>query len=225
MEKKAELIRDSIFFADIAPDDVTEMMGCLGAHERSYNRGEFILPPGESDVPVCIMLKGVAYVMGEDYWGNRCILSRVGPGELFGEALACARLAKASVGVMAVEDCTVLHMQYAKIAFGCPKGCMRHRAVLSNMLSIFASKQISLAKKLNFLSKRTTQEKLLSYLSEEAARTGSDSFTIPFNRQELADFLSVERSAMSAEISKMRAKGLIACTRNHFTLLKPTENS
>ena len=120
---------------------------------------------------------------------------------------------------VAVRQSEVLFLDINRIITMCPSGCQFHGRLIRNLLSVIATKNKILTQKLEHMSQRSTREKLLSYLSEQAQRVGKESFDIPFNRQQLADFLSVDRSAMSNELSKMRKEGLLEFDRNHFVLL------
>lgn len=165
-----------------------------------------------------LVLEGAVHIIKEDFWGNRSIIARIGPGELFAEAFSCAEIPSLPVSAAAVTDCTVLSINYRKIITVCSHACVFHTRLIHNMLHILALKNQMLMDKLGYLTKRTTREKLLSYLSAQAVQTGSSRFFIPFDRQELADFLCVERSAMSAELSRLKKEGLLDYRKNEFTL-------
>ena len=166
------------------------------------------------------MLTGNVHVIQEDFWGNRTILANIEPGELFGEAFSCAGLDKLPVSVLAVQDSEVLMIDYRKIITTCSSSCVFHTALIHNMLRILADKNVMLTQKMELLTKNTTREKLLAYLSLQAQQAGSTKFNIPFNRQGLADYLSVDRSAMSAELSKMQKDGVLVYKKNRFELLQ-----
>ena len=106
------------------------------------------------------------------------------------------------------------------VLFPCETVCAQHRQLTQNLIRVLAQKNMQLNEKAGYLSQRSTREKLLSYLSAQARRAGSASFRIPFDRQQLADFLSVNRSAMSAELSRMQEEGLLRVSRSAFTLLQ-----
>ena len=157
-------------------------------------------------------------VVQEDYWGNRNIRSRVAPGQVFAEAFACVPGAVMDVSVLTDEPSRVLWLNVGRILHTCPTACSHHSRMIRNLLSDLAANNLRANEKLTHISRRSTREKLLSYLSAEARRQGRADFSVPFNRQQLADYLSVERSAMSAELSRMQREGLLTVDKNSFSL-------
>ena len=174
---------------------------------------------GDSAHFVGVVLSGSVHVLQEDYWGNRTILAHIPPGGLFGEAFSCAETDSLPVSVAAAEKSEVLFIDYKQIITTCTSACMFHMALIKNMMKLLAQKNIMLTQKMEIITHRTTRERLLAYLSAQAIKAGKSHFTIPFNRQQLADYLSVERSAMSTELSKMQSDGLIRTDRSKFELL------
>ena len=166
-----------------------------------------------------MLVEGRLYIQRDDYWGNRSIINTVGAGEMFCEAYTAAESGALMNDVLAVEDCTVIFFNAKRIITACSSACRFHSTVVQNLFFAISEKNRKLLQKLELLSKRTTREKLVAYLSEEAKRQNSNTFSIPFNRQQLADFLSADRSAMSKELCKMRDEGLIRFERNRFFLL------
>jgi CRP-like cAMP-binding protein len=167
---------------------------------------------------VGIILTGNVHIIQEDYWGNRSILTHIAPPDLFGEAFACAEMEKTPVSALAVEKTDVLFIDYQKIITICPSACVFHGQLIENMLRILAEKNILLTQKMEILSKRTTKEKLLAYLSFQAIAAKSSSFYIPFQRQALADYLGVDRSAMSSALGALKKEGKIDFEKNWFRL-------
>lgn len=210
----------SPLFKGIAEKELKELLKCLNAKETAYEKNEFIFRAGDKASSIGVIISGGVYVLKEDFWGNRTILAKLEEGDLFGEAFACREEEKLPVSVMAVEKSRILFVDYRRIINNCPNTCVFHASLIENMIRILAGKNVMLTQKMEHLSKRTTREKILSYLSAQAVRCGSNAFTIPFNRQELADFLCVERSAMSAELGKMHKEGLLSCEKNRFVLNK-----
>ncbi|MCQ4896288.1 Crp/Fnr family transcriptional regulator [Anaerotruncus sp. DFI.9.16] len=225
MDDYEAILRRVPLFAGIRPDEWERMLGCLGAVHRRYPAGEFILMAGQPADRVGVLLEGRARVLREEFSGARTILTALAPGDLFAEAFACASGGGRTlpVSVLATSDCRVLLIDYRKIITACPSACDFHARLVRNMLAVLADKNLLLNRRLRHLSKRTTREKLLSYLSEEAAAHGGGEFDIPFDRQGLADYLCVERSAMSAALSKLREEGLLETRRSHFRLLRPRD--
>ncbi|MBP3587645.1 MAG: Crp/Fnr family transcriptional regulator [Clostridia bacterium] len=196
------------------------MLGCLGAQILEVPKNHFVFREGDPATLVGIVLEGCVQMVREDYYGNRSILARIEPAGLFGESFACADVETLPISVAAVEDSRVLLIDSRRITTTCSNACGFHNQMIFNMLKVVANKNLVLTQKIEVTSKRTTREKLLAYLLTQAKLHQSDSFTIPYDRQGLADYLEVERSAMSAEISKLRRDGIIECERSTFHLLK-----
>lgn len=195
------------------------MLYCLGARLGTYKKDEYILKQGEHLQDIVVLVDGRAHIQNDDYWGNRSILGEISVGEMFGEAYVAPESGTMLNDVVAVEDCVAIFFDVKRIITTCSSACRFHAIVVQNMFFAISEKNRKLVHKLLHMSKRTTREKLISYLSEEAKKQRSSGFTIPFNRQQLADFLSVDRSAMSNELCKMRDEGLIEFEKNRFKLL------
>ena len=195
------------------------MLGCLQAKLCTYEKGEYVLREGERIERLMMLVKGELHIQRDDYWGNRSIISMVGVGEMFGEAYAAPESGPLMNDVLAVEDSAVIFLDIGKLLTVCPNGCKFHAMAVKNLFFAISEKNRKLVRKLGYMSQRTTREKLIAYLSEEAKRHNSGSFSIPFNRQQLADFLSVDRSAMSNELCRLRNEGLIEFEKNRFRLL------
>ncbi len=219
MREFIELLKNSVLFEGTEEHEIISMLKCLQGKEKKYDKGEYVLRAGEMSASVSILLKGRLLIQNDDYWGNRSIVNSIGPGEIFGEAYAVPSSKTVLNDVVAQEQSLIMTFDLSKILTTCPAACQFHSRIIKNLFFAVSKRNQLLVEKLWHISRRTTREKLISYLSQEAARNGSSSFTIPFNRQQLADFLSVDRSAMSAELGKMRDQGLIEFERNRFTLL------
>ncbi len=218
MEKHFEIINQCPLFRGITDSDLSTLLKCLSASERRYVKGDIVFMTGEPVTSVGIVLSGGVHVVQEDFWGNRTILANVRPSGLFGEAHSCAGTEKLPISVIAVENSTVLLIDFKRIITSCPSACSFHTGLILNMLRIMAKKNVFLTQKMEHITRKSTREKLLSYLSAEAQERGTSKFEIPFNRQELADYLAVDRSAMSNELSKMQNEGLLSYERNRFNL-------
>ncbi len=219
MKKYVPILKKTKLFSGVGEDDVTSMLSCLGARLKSYKKGEFVLRQGEHLSDIVVLVEGKLHIQKDDYWGNRSILGLIEVGEMFGEAYVSPESSSLLNDVVAVEDSTAIFFDVKRIITTCPSACRFHSMVVQNMFFAISEKNRKLVQKLGHMSKRTTREKLISYLSEEAGRQNSSSFSIPFNRQQLADFLSVDRSAMSNELCKMRDEGLLEFEKNKFRLL------
>ena len=206
-------------FCNIQKNDIQKLIACLSAVKKQFKKNTFIFAPEKKADSIGIVLSGSADILREDYWGNRVILARIEPGGLFGEAFSCAQVEKLPVSVNAVEDSDILLINCGRILTPCASVCEFHAGLVKNLVRILANKNILLTQKLEHVTQRTTREKLLSYLSEQVNIKKSNIFDIPFNRQELADYLAIDRSAMSFELSKMQNENLLRFKRNHFELL------
>ena len=162
--------------------------------------------------------EGSLYIQKDDYWGNRTILGHIGAGEIFGEAYVAPESGALMNDVIAAQDSSVFFFDVKRVITTCSSACCFHTMVVQNLFFAISEKNRSLVRKLDHISRRTTREKLLAYLSEEAKKQNSADITIPFNRQQLADYLSVDRSAMSNELCKMRDDGLLEFERSRFRL-------
>lgn len=205
-------------FGGIVPEDLASMLQCLNARTAVYQKNELVLMEGQQVRSVGLVLSGEVQVIKEDFMGNRSIMAEAGPGNLFAESYSCVQTESLPISVVSIAESEVLWMDYWRIVTSCSSACRFHASLISNMLKIIASKNIMLNQKITHMSMRTTREKLLSYLTDMAIRKGQKSFEIPFNRQELADYLSVDRSAMSNELSKLQAEGVLSYHKNRFTL-------
>lgn len=219
MKKYVSVLKRTQMFAGIGEDEIVSMLSCLGARLCNYKKGEYVLRQGEYLSDITVLVEGSLHIQKDDYWGNRSILGNVAVGEMFGEAYVTPKSSALLNDVIALEDSAVIFFDVKRIITTCPSACRFHSLVVQNMFFAISEKNRKLVQKLGHMSKRTTREKLISYLSEEAKRHNSASFTIPFNRQQLADFLSVDRSAMSNELCKMRDDGLLKFDKNQFKLL------
>lgn len=206
-------------FAGMAGQEISELLGCLSAREKQYHKNEAIFLAGERVTTVGIVLEGAVQVVKEDFLGNRTILAKLAAGELFAEAFSCAGVERLPVSVFAVTPCTVLMIDYRRIITTCTSACSFHGRLIENMLGILAGKNVLLSQKIEVLSRRATRDKLIAFLSAQAQQAGRRTFTIPFNRQELADYLCVDRSAMSSELGRLRDEGILEFDRSSFRLL------
>lgn len=218
MRELFQKLQCSPLFAGIGPDEIASVLTCLGAREEQFAKNTYLLRAGDAPDSVGLLLSGSALIVQEDFWGNRNILAKISPPEAFAEAFACSPGAVLHAAVCAEEDCTVLWLAVNRILTTCPSACAHHSRMVRNLLSELAGKNLRLSEKLRHMGQRTTREKVLSFLSAEAQRQRCRDFTIAFNRQQLADYLSVERSALSAELSRLRRDGVIEFEKNRFLL-------
>lgn len=218
MKKYIPILKNTQLFSGVGENEILCMLECLGARVATYKKGEYLVRQGEFLDNITVLLDGACHIQRDDYWGNRSIINIIGVGDMFGEAYAARGSGAALNDVVAAEDCAVMFLDIKKMLNSCTSACRHHSSVIQNLFFAISEKNRQLVQKLGHISKRTTREKLLSYLSDEAKRQKSGTFSIPFNRQQLADFLSVDRSAMSNELCKMRDEGLLCFDKNNFTL-------
>lgn len=218
-----KILSNCALFSGIREEDRIPMLGCLGARQVRCEKHQVIFREGDPATTIGIVLEGSVQIIREDYYGNRSILTRIGPAGLFGETFACAGAEAFPVSAVAAEDGSVLLLDSRRITATCSNACGFHHQMIYNMLQVVAKKNLILNQKIEIISRRTTREKLMAYLLLQAKQHGSESFTIPYDRQALADYLEVERSAMSAELSKLRKDGILECEKNRFRLLSPDD--
>lgn len=219
MKKYLEILRNCKLFENIADENLLAMLSCLGAEVRSYTKNQNIFTEGERASHMGILLSGTAQIIRVDFYGNRSIVTNIEPPQLFGESFACTEAKSIPVNVIAEKDCEVMRIESRKMLHPCCNVCEFHSRMIFNLMKEIAAKNMLLNQKIEIISRRTTREKLMTYLLIQAKKHGS-SFTIPYDRQELADFLEVDRSGLSAEISKLRKENAIECKRNFFRLLE-----
>ena len=213
-----ETLKECPLFHDITLENIPSMLNCLDAMEKTYRRDDFIFLAGDEPRYVGVVLSGGVRIIQEDFWGNRSILAHAGPSDIFGE-VACAEITKLPVSVLVHSKAEILLLDYRRIFNTCSNACTHHAGLIRNMVRILARKNLYFTTKMSHLTKRTTREKLLSYLSFLSMEAGSNRVTVPFSRQDLADYLSVDRSALSRELSRMQQDGLLHYEKNKFELL------
>lgn len=213
----------SPLFRGITEEKVLEVLPSLGAKQSEFEKGSLLFGQGEPLTAAGILLSGSLSLEREDFWGNRSILAVVETGEIFGEVYACRKEKRLNINITALEKTKVLFLDLEAVLGGRKMPEDTRAALLGNLVSILADKTYYMSRKTEVLSARTTREKVKSFLSAQARETGKDAFSIPFNRQELADFLSVERSALSRELSRMQREGIISFAKNRFHLIEKQE--
>lgn len=206
-------------FSSIEAENLKDLLGCLDAQTAFYSRGETVWLEGDKLRRFGVVLEGQVNVYRDDILGNRTLMTAVTPPELFGETIVCAGLPESPVTVEAGMDTRVLFLSFERAIRPCSLSCTFHNELMRNMLGILAHKNLTLSEKISHISKKTTRQKLASYLISEATRQRSRSFTVPLDRQALADYLGVNRSALSRELSGICTEGALACNRNYFEIL------
>ena len=218
MKQYLFILRNSPFFQGMSEEELLSVLQCVNAVVQHKKKDEYIFRVGDSTESMGLVLRGSVLVLQEDLWGHRNIIHRIGPGEYFAEPFAATAGSVLNVSVVADEDSEIMLLNMERFLKTCPHACAHHSRMVRNLVSVMARRVLDLNEKLTHMAKRSTREKLLSYLSAESMRQGKLSFTIPYDRQQLADYLSVERAAMSVELSKLQKEGLLKTNRNHFEL-------
>ena len=219
MKKYFPVLKKCSLFQNIKNEKLSALLACLGATVKQFGKKETILEEGVPARYIGIVLSGCAQMIQLDYYGNRSIVSTAQPSELFAESFACAEVSSIPLSVIATEPSEIMLIDCYRIVHSCSNACDFHQQMIYNLLKNVAAKNIQFHQKIEITSRRSTREKLMAYLILQAKKADSQSFDIPFDRQELADYLEVERSGLSAEISKLRNEGILLCHRNHFELL------
>lgn len=210
----------TVLFQGMSEEDIQFILKCLSTEEKSFPKGSAVYHAGEIVHSLGIVLSGAVYVENDDIWGNKSILDYVEPGEVFAETYACIPEEPLMVNVVAAEICEILFINTRRLLSPCSENCSYHSRLLRNLLTISAQKNLNLSNRIFLTSSKSIRGRLLSYLSFQATRLGVYEFNIPFNRQQLADYLNVDRSALSSELSKMQKEGILTYHKNHFHLYK-----
>ena len=212
------VLRTSGIFSGISEEETEKMLHCLEVRPETFQKDEYILRAGDRVEAFGVVITGKVMIIQEDFWGNRNILAAVGAGHCFAETFACSPGAVLNVSVIAETNVQVLFLNVKRILTTCPSTCSHHSRMIRNLLSELAEKNLRLNEKITHLGQRSRRAKILSYLSAEAQRHGRAEFDIAFSRQQLADYLSVDRSGLSMELSRMQEEGLLEYRKNHFVL-------
>jgi CRP-like cAMP-binding protein len=218
MKKELYFLTSHPLFSGIPDSDIDTVLQKLSARTCSYKKDEFILSAGDEIKEIGIVADGSVMIIREDYWGNRAIINMMQKGDIFAEAFIGAGITTIPVSVEASSDCLILFINFKDLLIA-REHDTDAQILIINMIRILARKNVMLTGKMNHMTKKTTRDKLMSYLSSCAEKSGRNTFLIPFNRQELADFLSVDRSAMSAQLCRLRDEGIIEFHKNQFKLL------
>ena len=213
-------LKDSTLFSEITPENMEKLCNCLTAKEKRFDRDSFILRVGDEVRYVYFILSGSVHIIDEDFWGNRSIIETITADTLFGEAYVFSSMPNHLVSVISAEDSVVLEIDPNRLFEVCSNGCSCHAQLVKNTLYIVSKKVVRLTEKMGHIMQRTIREKLLSYLSKYAQREQTNHFKIPYSRQQLADFLCVDRSALSHELSRLQSQGIVRYYKNQFELLR-----
>lgn len=218
MESYFDMLLQTPLFSALTKEELAQVLYCLGAYRKSYEENQYIIHESDTIDDFGVVLEGDVQIINEDVFGNRSIMVNLGPGQPFGYIAASKKSTPSPVSVVADSPCVVVWLKVHKLVAPCMRSCPFHSRVIENMMCMLAERNVMMNRKLSILSQRSIRDKLLAYLAWESQNRGSNEFDIPFNREELADFLCVNRSALSREISRMMDEGTIISRGSHFIL-------
>lgn len=211
-------LSNSFLFHGFKENEISNILSLLNAYEKHYRKGETIFHSGDTTSEFGLIENGSIQIIVNFYQGRRHILSHLGAGEIFAENYASIPGKELLCDIVASEESAILFLNLAKLLSSCQENCQSHRRLIHNLFRISAMRSLSLSARMTHIAPRTIRERLLSFLSEQALSQGSAELTIPFTRQQLADYLGVDRSALSNELSKMQRDGLLNVQKNRFYL-------
>lgn len=223
MLKEIEKIRTSPLFGNITEPDLFAMLNCLGAAVREYQKSEFVFLEGAKLKQIGVVIEGAVHMVKEDVWGEKTILAVMTPGEIFGESFVCGEYDSSTVSFQAASDCKILCLSFHQALCVCSKACAYHNRLVENMVTLIAHKNVKLMEKMEILSKKSIRDRILTWLSQQVQFYGSETFLSPLGRLDLADYLCVDRSALTRELSRMKSDGLLDYDKNTFVLKAPVK--
>ena len=213
-------IKNSPVFYGMNDEELRGLLECFQARIRHYEKGEMVIRQGEIVSNIYLVLEGSVNIEKDSYWGRRIIISRLSRNDNLALSFVGSKNIESSIDAVSVDNNTlILILGYEKCTSMCQNACTRHKVLINNLFQILSKENIELIQKIENVSQKTIRDKLLTFLSNEAMKRHSNKFEIPFNRQDLADYLNVDRSAMSFELSKLKKEGIIEYSKNHFELL------
>lgn len=209
---------NTLLFRGTTVEGIEAMLQCLGSYEKEFDKGSIVFRAGDYIENMGLVLSGSVNIEIDDFWGNKTIIGHMKAGELFAETYACIPGEPLMVNIVSNEKSRILFMNASKLINTCKNSCVHHNKLIQNLFHISAQKNLDLSRRSFYISPKSIRGKLMSYLSHQAKQAGSYQFEIPFNRQQLADYLGIDRSALSNELSKMRNEGILSCSKNNFSL-------
>lgn len=218
MKRDVALLCGLKLFSGIDEKDLVPMLDCLGAYEKLYAKSGIIVPDGDALRRIGVVLAGVVHMAKDDIWGGRALLAALRPGEMFGESIVCGGLSSTVVSFQAVQPSRVLFLPFERVLRTCRRTCDFHLRLIENMVRVIAEKNVRLMEKMEIIAKKTMRERILIFLSQEARKVGGREVVVPMGRLELADYLCVDRSALTRELGRMKADGILDFTKNVFVL-------
>ncbi len=219
MQINPYILEKSMLFSGIAANNFNAVLGCVGARIQTFAKGEYISLSSGQLRAIGLVLKGRVLLLKEDVYGNRNILNTLEIGEVFGESFVCGGAYTLTISIQAAEETEVLFLSFDRVMHVCPNACEFHNQLITNMVTMIARKNLSLLEKLEVTTRHSLREKILAYLSQLAQRQGNTTVTSPMGRMELADFLGVNRSALTRELGNMQDEEIIQYEKNTYTLI------
>ena len=214
----SEFLCGTPLFGGIKKEEINGLLKCLNAFTKKYGKGEYICRCGDTAENIGLVLSGAVIIKNDDFWGNQSVLAHIAAGQVFAESYALIKNQPLLVDAVAASKTEVLFINGGKINSPCGNLCPCHKKITDNLLRISALKNVRLSRRILYTSSKTIRGRLMSFLSDEAREQGSRKITIPFDRQQLADYLNVERSALCAQLSKMQKDGILEYHKNSFVL-------
>jgi len=215
MREYFDVLKNVGLFEGIDAKDMESMLDCVSAEVKKFRKGSIILLTGDKPLYVGVVITGELHITKEDIDGNRSMIAAVAPGQIFAEALCCADITESPVTVTAGVSSSVMLLSFSRLLHTCPNSCAFHSRLIRNMLELIAKKNLLLQDRMDIISLKSIRTKVMRYLEALMPKQGRE-ITIPFNREQLADYLCVERSALSHELARMKRDGLIEYRKNAF---------
>ena len=212
------LLAGTRLFQGIREHEIEAMLTCLSAEERTYGKDAYIYRAGDVTGRLGVVMAGAGNIIKDVVGGHRKMLATIGGGQIFGETYACLKGEPLMVDVQASERSRILFMDVNRILTTCSSSCDFHNRLIRSLMYVLAGKNLMLTKKMDIITPKSLRERVMVYLSQESVKQGCRTVTVPFNRQQMADYLSVDRSALSAELSRMQRDGVISYEKNRFTI-------
>lgn len=219
MKEYINILKKCLLFDDLTETEILNSLECLEYRTKIYKKDDIIFCTGDKISAIGLVLKGSVFVFKEDIMGNRVILSSIGESSIFGEAFIYSDVSYSPVNVVSSTNSEIIFLNFNNIIHTCKNNCSIHGVLVKNMLKVIANKNLLLNNKIEILSAKTTRDKLMAYFNLEMKQNNSNKFKTQYNREHLADFLNLNRSNMSRELSKMCEDNIIKYTKNTFEIL------
>lgn len=215
-----KVLKDSLIFKSLTKDEMEKAMENLYSREKTYEKGSTIFFAGKKTGSMGMVLEGSVNIESNNVWGDRSILTTVEKGGFFAQSYAILDDKRILVNVTARTSCKILFLRIENLKNINSTNDLWKQKVLMNLLLISAERNLALTKRSFHISPKTIRARVMSYLTDQVIKNGTHDFDIPFNRQQMADYLNVDRSALSKELGKMEKDGLISFNKNHFIIKK-----